>query len=195
MESIVFATNNAYKLKEVRLSLKDALIVKSLKEVNFLEEIPEPYETIEENAVYKSYILHNRLGGNIMADDTGLEVEALNGEPGVYSARYAGEPSNAQNNMKKLLKVLSGEKNRSAHFKTVASLVWKDKYYIFEGILRGQIIDNPRGSNGFGYDPVFVPEGTKRTLAEFSSEEKNSISHRSIAFRKLFAYLSGEKLS
>lgn len=192
MKEILFATNNAHKLKEVRASLNAKLKVISLKEANFLEEIPEPYKTLEENAVYKSYVLYQKLGGNVMADDTGLEVEALNGAPGVYSARYAGEPSNANNNMNKLLEALKGKNNKKAQFRTVASLIWEDKFYIFEGILKGKIIEEPIGTNGFGYDPIFVPDGMNKALAQLSSEEKNAISHRGLAFAKLYRFLNGK---
>ena len=189
MKSIIFATNNAHKLEEVIGILDGKLKVVSLKEAQFFDEIPEPYPTIEENSVYKSYVIHNRLGGNVMADDTGLEVEALNGEPGVYSARYAGEPANAVNNMNKLLKAMEGQTNRKAQFKLIASLVWENQFYMFEGLLKGEIIQEPRGTHGFGYDPIFLPNGSNRTLAEMLPVEKQAISHRGIAFRKLARFL------
>lgn len=189
MKSIVFATNNENKLIAVRAMLKGDIKVISLKEAQFLQDIPEPYETIEENSVYKSYVVNSHLGCNVMADDTGLEVEALNGAPGVYSARYAGTPSNADNNMTKLLEALKEKDSRRAQFKTVASLIWEGKYYMFEGLLKGKILRDRRGGNGFGYDPVFLADGYDKTLAEMSPKEKYAISHRNIAFKKLSAFL------
>ena len=187
---IVFATSNDNKLKEVKLLLKEKFNIISLKDLNHLEDIPEPFETIEENSAHKAKVISELYNVNVMAEDTGLEVQALNNEPGVYSARYAGEPSNAENNMSKLLENLKNEKNRAAHFKTVATLIYEGKQVQFTGILSGMIAEKRTGNNGFGYDPIFIPTNYAKSLAEFSGEEKSKISHRAIAFNKLVEYLN-----
>jgi len=186
---IVFATSNDNKLKEVKLLLKEKFNIISLKDLNHLEEIPEPFETIEENSAHKAKIINELYDTNVMAEDTGLEVQALNNEPGVYTARYAGEPPNAENNMDKLLQNLENKKQRAAHFKTVFTLIYEGKQVQFTGILNGEIAEKKSGNNGFGYDPVFIPKNYNKSLAEFSGEEKSKISHRAIAFNQLVEYL------
>ena len=189
---IVFATSNDNKLKEVKLLLKEKFNIISLKDLNHLEEIPEPFETIEENSAHKAKVINELYNLNVMAEDTGLEVKALNNEPGVYSARYAGEPRNAENNMSKLLENLKNEKQRDAHFKTVFTLIYEGKQVQFTGILSGEIAEKRSGNNGFGYDPVFIPTNYTKSLAEFSDKKKSKISHRAIAFNKLVEYLMRE---
>ena len=186
---ITFATHNAYKLKEVRQMLQAPFDIISLTDMDYHEEIPEPYETIKENSIHKAKTIYEQFKTNVIAEDTGLEVSALDGAPGVYTARYAGEKATAEENMTKLLLELEGKKDRSAQFRTVASLVYKEKYVIFEGILKGHIAYKKEGNQGFGYDPVFIPEGYNQTLAQMGDIEKNKISHRAIAFDKLVHFL------
>ena len=162
----------------------------NLKDLNFNEEIPENEKTIEGNAIYKAKFIHAKFNVNVFADDTGLEVEALNGEPGVYSARYAGKECNSHKNIEKLLKNLINNKNRKARFKTIIALILNGKLYQFEGIVNGLISHSLKGNKGFGYDPVFVPEGYSKSFAELSLYEKNKISHRSIAVKKLIGFIS-----
>ncbi len=190
MKKIVFATNNAHKLNEVRAVLKNFAEVISLAELNCFDDIPETGSTLKENAIIKAKYIQTKYGFDCFADDTGLEVDALNGEPGVYSARYAGKEQNANENMKKLLQDLSGKENRQARFRTVIAYVEGEEIHFFEGVIEGQIIDNPRGVAGFGYDPVFVPNSYDVTFAEMGSNEKNCISHRAIAVRKLADFFS-----
>lgn len=190
MKSLIFATNNKHKIEEASHILKNRYSLISLREINILEDIPETEPTIEGNASQKSWFIFNRTYQDCFADDTGLEVEALNGEPGVYSARYAGNMHDFDLNITKLLANLDGVNNRKARFRTVVSLILNGKEHQFEGILNGSIIDTRRGSNGFGYDPVFVPDNYSKTLAEIASEEKNKISHRGIAMRKMAEFLS-----
>ncbi len=190
MKKIVFATNNAHKLNEVRAVLKNFAEVISLAELNCFDDIPETGSTLKENAIIKAKYIQTKYGFDCFADDTGLEVDALNGEPGVYSARYAGKEQNANENMKKLLLNLSGKENRQARFRTVIAYVEGEEIHFFEGVIEGQIIDNPRGVAGFGYDPVFVPNSYDVTFAEMGSDEKNRISHRAIAVRKLADFFS-----
>lgn len=190
MKSLIFATNNKHKIEEASHILKDRYSLISLREINILEDIPETEPTIEGNASQKSWFIFNRTYQDCFADDTGLEVEALNGEPGVYSARYAGNMHDFDLNITKLLANLDGVNNRKARFRTVVSLILSGKEHQFEGILNGSIIDTRRGSNGFGYDPVFVPDNYSKTLAEIASGEKNKISHRGIAMRKMAEFLS-----
>jgi len=168
MNKIVFATNNKHKLEEIKSILKDKFEIISLKELGFEGDIPETGVTLKENASQKSHYIHDRYGVNCFADDTGLEVEALNGEPGVYSARYAGENCSYDDNVNKLLKELGDETNRKASFKTVISLIYDDKEYIFEGKVDGIITKEKHGDGGFGYDPVFLPDGYDQTFAEMS---------------------------
>lgn len=187
---LIFATGNQHKLMEVKKIMPSHIELWSLKDINFYEEIEETGKTLEENALLKAKTIFLKTGISCMADDSGLLVDALNGEPGVYSARYAGPEKNDENNTRKLLKELHASNNRSAHFKTVISLVTPNKEVLFDGIIEGQIISEKRGTNGFGYDPVFVPNGYQQTFAELSLDEKSEISHRAKAMQKLLSYLS-----
>jgi XTP/dITP diphosphohydrolase len=189
MRKIVFATNNIHKLKEIRELLKGDFEIVSLKDIGFEGDIPETGNTLKENASQKSHYIYDRYGLNCFADDTGLEVEALNGSPGVYSARYAGENCSYDDNVSKLLKELGNEKNRKAAFKTVISLIFDDKEYFFEGKVDGVITKEKHGEGGFGYDPVFQPNGYNKTFAEMELEQKNKISHRGKATLKLVEFL------
>jgi XTP/dITP diphosphohydrolase len=189
MRQILFATNNRHKLEEVQHMLGDRFHVTGLKEAGYEGDIAETGTTLEENASIKSKFIFEELGMDCFSDDTGLEIEALNGRPGVYSARYAGEEGNAEKNMAKVLAELHGISNRKARFRTVVSLILDGKEYFFEGIVPGKIIRNKRGVKGFGYDPIFVPEGYDMTFAEMPSDLKNSISHRSRAMRLLAEFL------
>lgn len=187
---LVFATNNAHKLEEVRAILGNAVEVLSLKDIGCSADIPETAETLEGNAALKAEYIYKNYGMDCFADDTGLEVEALGGAPGVYSARYAGgDGHDSEANMKKLLAELAGEKNRKAQFRTAICLIEDGKEYLFEGIVKGAIIEEKRGGSGFGYDPVFIPEGYTETFAEMGADEKNKISHRARAVQRLCAYL------
>ena len=187
---LVFATNNPHKLQEINQLLADSIELLSLSDINCVEEIPENQETIEGNAAEKSFYIWNKYGINCFADDTGLEIEALNGEPGVYSARYAGEEKSPEKNMDLVLQKLSEIKNRNARFKTVISLVIDGNETQFEGIVHGRILDEKRGMTGFGYDPIFQPEESHLSFAEMSMDEKNKISHRGRAVQKLVDYLT-----
>lgn len=184
-----FATNNKHKLQEVREVLGDSFRVESLQSLGINEDIPEDQQTLEGNAMQKARFLYDRTGEDCFADDTGLEVEALNGAPGVYSARYAGESKNSLDNMALLLKNMEGVKNRKARFRTVIALILNGEEYLFEGVVNGVITEQPRGAAGFGYDPLFVPDGYTTTFAEMDSEAKNAISHRGLAVEKLAAFL------
>jgi len=186
---LIFATNNPHKVSEVKKVIGDKFEVISLKEFGFTDDIPEPHDTLEENAYEKSSVIHQKFDVNCFSEDTGLEVMALNGEPGVKSARYAGEKCLASDNIKLLLKKLDGIENRQAQFRTVVSLILEDKEYQFEGIAKGKIIHSPTGEKGFGYDPIFVPESFDRTFAEMDAAEKNEISHRAKAIEKLVEFL------
>lgn len=188
-QKIVFATNNLHKLSEVQHILGNHFLLLSLNDIGFNHDIPEDHDTLEENASQKVRFIHNRFSVNCFADDTGLEVDALDGSPGVHSARYAGDHKSTKDNVRKLLADLKGESNRKAQFRTVISLIIDGTEKQFEGIIRGQIIDDLRGENGFGYDPIFVPEGYSKTFAELNLSIKNRISHRAIAIRKLVSYL------
>ncbi|MFO8066353.1 MAG: non-canonical purine NTP diphosphatase [Bacteroidales bacterium] len=192
MRKILFATKNLNKLKEIKSILSRGINLISLLDLGFNGEIPEPFETLEENANAKSRFGFENYGIDCFADDTGLEVEALNGKPGVYSARYAGEGKSDKENVKKLLNDLEGVSNRKARFRTVISLIENGKETLFEGIVKGEIIKEQRGDKGFGYDPVFVPEGYKKTFAEMGLKEKNQISHRANAVKKLCNYLNND---
>ncbi len=189
MKSLIFATNNKHKLEEVNYILHNRYKIISLKEIGINEDIPETEPTIEGNASQKAWYIYKRLHKDCFADDTGLEVEALNGAPGVFSARYAGETHNFDLNIDKLLRNLNGIDNRKARFRTVISLIIDGQEHQFEGILRGVIIDIRKGTHGFGYDPVFIPEGYSQTLAELGPEVKNAISHRAIAMHKMAEFL------
>ncbi len=194
MKKIVFATNNAHKLQEVRFALKGIYEIISLKEIGFTDDIPEPYETLEENALTKSKTIAEKFMINCFADDTGLEVDALNGAPGVYSARYAGKNCSFQDNVNKLLYEMQGHKNRKAKFRTVISLIINKKEYQFEGEVKGHIATDKTGTEGFGYDPVFIPNGYPISFAEMDLEEKNKISHRGLAVKKLVEFLKNTSL-
>lgn len=190
MMEIVLATNNQKKVDEIIAKLGDSSINwKKLSEAGIKVELPETHETLEENALEKAAYVYENTGLNALADDSGLEVEALNGAPGVNSARYAGVHGDAEANMVKLLGELKGIENRKACFKTVLALILNGNKFEFKGEIWGQITENKRGTAGFGYDPIFIPDGYDKTFAEMSPEEKNSISHRSIAVQKLVDFL------
>ena len=186
---LVFATNNRHKLEEVQSLLGNEIKLLSLKEIGCLEEIPEDFETLKENAAQKARYVFDKYKINCFADDTGLEIEALNGEPGVYSARYAGEPCSFDDNMNKVLDKLKGIENRKACFKTVIALILEGKEYYFYGQINGEMLKEKTGSDGFGYDPIFKPEGYDSSFAQMSLDEKNKISHRARATEKLVAFL------
>jgi len=189
MKKIVFATNNPHKLSEVRRLLGELFEIVSLKELGFHEDIPETGKTLTENASQKSHFIYEKYGLDCFADDTGLEVDALNGAPGVFSARYAGEKATYDENVIKLLRELDGEQNRTARFKTVVSLILDGKEYLFEGKVEGRILQERSGTAGFGYDPVFQPEGYSETFAQMGPELKNKISHRGQAMARLAKFL------
>lgn len=186
---LIFATNNRHKLEEVQDVLGEAYTLATPRELGVTEEIPEEEPTLEGNALQKARYLYRRTGENCFADDTGLEVDALGGAPGVHSARYAGEAKNSQDNIALLLKNLAGKTDRKARFRTVIALILDGKEYLFEGIVEGRIIAEEHGAGGFGYDPVFIPEGSSETFAEMGAEEKNRISHRGRAVRALAEFL------
>lgn len=187
---IVFATNNSHKLDEIRNILGSSFEVMSLNELGCHDDIPETGTTLEENARQKAQYIYDKYHCNVFADDTGLEVDALGGKPGVYSARYAGgEGHDSEANMTKLLKNLEGETNRKAQFRTVIALILDGKTSLFDGIVEGEIIKERRGGEGFGYDPIFQPEGYDKTFAELGNDIKNTISHRARAVAKLAAFL------
>lgn len=186
---IIFATNIAHKLSEVQAVLGDGFTLVTPRECGVTEEIPEEQETLEGNASQKSHYLYDRTHQNCFADDTGLEVEALGGAPGVHSARYATDGHDFAANNRLLLKNMEGVENRRARFRTVISLILNGEEHLFEGVVEGRILDHESGHEGFGFDPLFVPDGSERTFAEMSAEEKNAISHRGRAVRKLAAYL------
>ncbi len=187
---LVFATNNKHKLQEVRDILGDRIEVLSLSDIGCYDEIPETGTTLEENALIKARWINEKYGYCCFADDTGLEVEALGGAPGVYSARYAGEDCNSLANMEKLLHNLTEKKNRNAQFRTVIALIIKGEEILFDGVVKGEIATEKRGDSGFGYDPIFIPEGYSISFAQMGNEEKNCISHRFRATEKLRNYLN-----
>ena len=191
MIELVFATNNKHKLEEIKLAVGEKFRILSLSDINCNEEIPETKETLEGNASQKSTYIYQKYGLNCFADDTGLEIESLNGAPGVYSARYAGPGHNHEKNMDKVLKELKNTKNRSAQFRTVISLIIKGKEVLFEGKVKGKILPKRQGNKGFGYDPIFQAEGNEKSFAEIDLSEKNKISHRGRAVSKLIDYLNG----
>jgi XTP/dITP diphosphohydrolase len=186
---LVFATNNPNKVAEVQKMLSNTIELLSLKDINCFDEIEETESTLEGNAKLKAAYITQKFGYNCFADDTGLEVESLNGKPGVYSARFAGEPRNSENNMKKLLSVLKDIENRKAQFRTSICLNLDGEEFLFEGVCKGEILKEKQGKKGFGYDPIFKPEGFNRSFAEMTSQEKNKISHRGIAMQKLVSFL------
>lgn len=189
MKELVLATNNPHKVEEIRNILGSSLSIKTLNELGFFEDIPEDSPTLQGNASQKSHFLFDKFGCNCFADDTGLEVEALDGAPGIYSARYAGEAKDPEANMRKLLKELEGKESRKARFRTVISLIWEGQEYFFEGIVEGVILTEKRGKEGFGYDPIFQPDGYDRSFAQLTMQEKNEISHRGRAVQKLLQFL------
>lgn len=192
MTTLIFATNNQNKVKEIRAVLNNGFEIITLKEAGIDIDIPEPHDTLSANATEKSTVIHRLTGKNCFSEDTGLEVTALNGEPGVRSARYAGEDSDFQNNVLKLLANMADKEDRSAQFRTVISLIMNDTEYQFEGICKGHITRHQQGSEGFGYDPVFIPEDSTRTFAEMTLEEKNSFSHRKKATTQLIQFLNDQ---
>ena len=190
MKALVFATNNKHKLDEVRKITQNLVDILSLSEIDCHDDIPETADTLEGNALQKARYIKEHFGYDCFADDTGLEVEALDNAPGVYSARYAGPEHDAEANMKKLLSEMQGKDNRKACFRTVVALILDGKEYLFDGVINGRIIEEKKGSTGFGYDPVFMPDGYAQTFAELGDETKNKISHRALAVNKLVSFLS-----
>ena len=186
---LVFATNNQNKVNEIRSILKDPFQIITIKEAGIDIDIPEPHDSLEANATEKSTTIHRITHKNCFSEDTGLEVFSINGEPGVKSARYAGEGRNFQDNINLLLEKLQDTSDRSAQFRTVVSLIWEDQEYLFTGICKGTIISAQRGGEGFGYDPVFIPDGSNQTFAEMGMEEKNKYSHRKKAVAQLIEFL------
>lgn len=186
---LVFATNNDNKVKEIKAMLGNNFGIITLSESGINIDIPEPHDTLEDNAREKSTVIHNMTGKNCFSEDTGLEIPALNGEPGVLSARYAGEQKLAADNIALVLQKMQGITNRQAQFRTVISLILDGKEYQFEGICEGVILENTTGGKGFGYDPIFRPNGANRSFAEMDTAEKNGYSHRAKAFQKLIAFL------
>jgi XTP/dITP diphosphohydrolase len=187
---LIFATNNQHKIDEIRSVLPDTIEIITLEEAGIETEIPEPYWTLEKNASGKSMTIYEMTGMNCFSEDTGLEVDALGGEPGVKSARYAGDQRSQDDNIDKLLTNLAGQPNRKARFRTVISLLIEGAETLFEGVCQGHITESRRGDKGFGYDPVFIPDGSRKTFAEMDLSEKNRYSHRSKAFEKLVVFLS-----
>ena len=188
---IIFATNNNHKLKEISNLLGNSLSILSLKDIDFNDEIPEDYPTLEENAMFKARYISKVTGLDVFADDTGLEITALNGRPGVHSARFAGAHKDFEANIDKVLLLMTGVQERSARFRTIIALIIGGSEYLFEGQVTGRITEKRRGNEGFGYDPVFIPDGETRTFAEMTLSEKNLLSHRAKAFEKLKIFLSG----
>jgi XTP/dITP diphosphohydrolase len=189
---LVFATNNKHKLEEIQNLLNGIYVIKSLKDLNIVEDIPETHETLEENAIEKANYIYHKFGVDCFADDTGLEIDALGGRPGVYSARYAGPTCNFDDNVNKILFELQKITNRNARFRTVIALILKGEVFTFEGVVQGKIIKEKKGRFGFGYDPVFVPDGFSITFAEMELLKKNKISHRARAIEKFTAFLNAK---
>lgn len=192
---LVFATNNKNKVREINALLGDKFKIYSLADINCFDEIPETADTLEGNALQKARYIAERFGYDSFADDTGLEVKSLDERPGVYTARYAGEDCTAEDNMRKLLQEMEGVADRSARFRTVIALIINGEEKLFEGAVEGTISETKSGEEGFGYDPVFIPEGHDRTFAQMDMEEKNSMSHRGRAIRKLVEYLSEKTIT
>jgi len=187
---LIFASNNPHKLQELRSAIGSNLEIISLKDAGISEELPEPFPTLKENARSKARFVSKLSGGeNCFSEDTGLEVDALGGEPGVHSARYAGDPPNPANNMRKLLRAMADSSNRRARFTTIICLILRDKEYFFEGRCEGQLLRSPSGQGGFGYDPIFQPDGSDKSFGEMNDEEKNIFSHRRKAGDLLIAFL------
>jgi XTP/dITP diphosphohydrolase len=191
-KSICLATNNKHKVEELKILLDDTFEIKTLKEIGCIEDIAETADTLEGNSLLKAQFVFNTYDMDCISDDSGLEVEALNGEPGVYSARYAGEHGNHEKNMDFLLKNLEGIANRKARFRTVITLILNGAVELFEGTVEGQIIEEKRGQKGFGYDPIFIPNDYQITFAEMTMEEKNPISHRGRAVQKMIVFLKAK---
>ncbi len=187
---LIFASHNAHKALEIQSILPSGIELKTLADLNYHEEIPENEQTIEANSQFKAHFVYQKFGENCFADDTGLEVFALGGRPGVHSARYAGEHRDSDDNMNKLMQELEEMTDSSAQFKTVIKLYWEGKEYQFEGIVTGKIARVKTGSEGFGYDPIFIPDGEQRSFAEMSMSEKNTYSHRARAIEKLVRFLN-----
>lgn len=186
---IIFATNNANKVAEIQAAIGDQIKIISLKDAGIDIDIPEPYDTLEANAREKSTVIHDLTQKNCFSEDTGLEIEFLNGAPGVKSARYAGEDRSFDANIDLVLEQMKTAENRKARFRTVVSLIWEGKEHQFEGICEGQILTKRSGTNGFGYDPIFIPTGSEKSFANMSMEEKNQYSHRKKAVQKLIEFL------
>ncbi len=186
---LIFASRNKNKFLEIEKIIPKNIQLGNLNELNFYDEIPENEETIEGNATFKAEFIHSKFGVNVFADDTGLEVEVLNGKPGVHSARFAGIECNSNKNINKLLELLKNKKNRKARFKTIIVLIFKRQIYQFEGIVNGEILYKRKGKNGFGYDSIFKPMGLNKSFAELSIKIKNKISHRAIAMSKLIDFI------
>lgn len=193
MIELVFATNNHHKLKEISTVVGENFKIFSLDDINCKDEIPETADTLEGNASQKSWYIYNKYGKNCFADDTGLEIEALDGKPGVYSARYAGTEHDHEKNMDKVLSELKDVENRKARFRTVISLIIDGNETLFKGIVNGSILKERHGKKGFGYDPIFLPDGYKKSFAEMDLDDKNKISHRGRAVAKLVEYLKDYK--
>lgn len=189
---LIFATHNQNKVEEISAILPPIIEVKSLNDLNFTDQIPETSNTLRGNALIKVRTIFNKFQKDCFADDTGLEVEILNGAPGVHSARFAGKNKKDEDNIDKLLRELENHHNTNAQFRTIIALIYKHEEFIFEGIIKGKIIKEIKGDNGFGYDPIFQPEHHFLTFAQISTREKNKISHRAIAFRKLIDFLKGK---
>jgi XTP/dITP diphosphohydrolase len=187
--TLVFASNNKHKIREINSLLGNSFRLLSLQDINIIEDIPEEEPEIEGNALSKARFVFNASGMDVFADDTGLEIAALDGLPGVHSARFAGENKDSSANIEKVLSMLGNTKNRAARFRTVIALILEKKEYLFEGIVTGTIISERKGTGGFGYDPIFIPDGKICTFAEMGLEEKNTVSHRAIAFEKLKDFL------
>jgi XTP/dITP diphosphohydrolase len=190
---LIFATNNQHKISEIQSLIGDNFILKSLQQIGCTEDIPETEPTLEGNALLKAQYIFNKYGKNCFADDTGLEIEALDGRPGVFSARYATDGHDFEANIDKVLAELAGVENRKARFRTVVALIREGSVHYFEGIVNGEIITERKGIKGFGYDPVFLPDGYKQTFAEMPLDEKNKISHRARAVKKLIDFLNQKK--
>ena len=191
--NLVFASSNSHKINEIKKLLPENIELLGLNDIKCFDEIPETAETIEGNAILKANYIKNNYGLNCFADDSGLEIEALNGQPGVYSARYAGEPKDDNKNIDKVLLNLDNQTNRKANFKTVICLNLNDKQYLFTGIVNGSIIYEKKGDNGFGYDPIFVADGFDKTFAQMTFEEKNQISHRAKAVMQMIDFLKNNE--
>ena len=186
---LIFASRNENKFLEIEKIIPKKIQLGNLNELNFYDEIPENEETIEGNATFKAEFIHSKFGVNFFADDTGLEVEVLNGKPGVHSARFAGIECDSNKNINKLLELLENKKNRKARFKTIIVLIFKQQFYQFEGTVNGEILFDRKGKNGFGYDSIFKPKGFDKSFAELSIDIKNKISHRAIAMSKLIDFI------